>query len=238
VSVPGGAAGAGNAYVILGSNTPKMRVQTLNAAAPFLGLSTNWDLATGTQDDVTKQSWGLMLRHDNDTLQVSRKPAGAAQANLLTLDNAGNLTITGKLFPAGITYRASAGTSFRYAASSNISTTALTRILGSASITTSGGLVLVCVNLDGRFYPINTGIQFLAIEVQRSGTNITDWVTEYEIPSGSFNHGFGVGGLFPILDKPAAGTYTYDVYVRVPTTSQIYRTGSYTSSTIQVYEFG
>jgi len=98
VSVPGGAAATGTASVILGSNTAKARVQTLNTVASqntWLSMSVNRDVAAGTQDDATKVSWSSVINISLDNLAVSRQPAGGANVALLTLDNAGNLTLPG-----------------------------------------------------------------------------------------------------------------------------------------------
>jgi hypothetical protein len=97
VSVPGGAAGAGVATVLLGSNTAKARLQTNNAAAtPWLALSTNRDSMTAAQDDATKPSWQMTLRSDIDQASIVRAPAGSsAVANLLVLNNTGQLIVPG-----------------------------------------------------------------------------------------------------------------------------------------------
>jgi len=198
-------------------------------------------------DDTTRPNWSIQV-DNNDQFAAYRAPATAGApaytkpfyvngADGKTYCTLGNSQINAPMLIPGAAWRTSAGTASRAAAATNISSTALTQILASNPITTSGGLVIICVNLDGRFYPVQTGVQFLVVEIQRSGTNIFDWITEYEIPAGSFNHAFGVGGLCPVLEKPAAGTYTYTVLVRMSTTSQIYRTGSYSSSTIAIYEF-
>src|SRR5215471_16928943 len=97
VSVPGGAAGAGTASVILGSNTAKARLQTNNAATPAGAfLTTNRDAVTGTQDDATKPSWQFYISSQSDSAVWARAAAGSGTAaTLATLDNAGNLTLTG-----------------------------------------------------------------------------------------------------------------------------------------------
>src|SRR5262252_534410 len=93
VSVPGGAAGAGTASVILGSNTPKCRLETGNtAASPWLVMSANKSNVTGAQDDASKVSWEALLRCDTDQFVVRRTPAGGSFANLLLVDNVGHLT--------------------------------------------------------------------------------------------------------------------------------------------------
>src|SRR5262252_3533130 len=93
LSVPGGAAGAGTASVILGSNTPKCRLETGNtAASPWLVMSANKSNVTGAQDDASKVSWEALLRCDTDQFVVRRTPAGGSFANLLLVDNVGHLT--------------------------------------------------------------------------------------------------------------------------------------------------
>src|SRR5262245_28956283 len=104
VSVPGGAAGAGAASIIHGSNTAKARIQTINTGASIgsAGLLANRDWTTNTQDDTTKPSWALLLRTDSDNAVIQRNPVGSNTSTaLLTLDNAGNLTI-GPTTGAGI----------------------------------------------------------------------------------------------------------------------------------------
>src|SRR5262245_61379851 len=103
VSVPGGAAGAGSAAVILGSNTAKARLQTDNTVTPsWCALSTNRNAITGVQDDTTKPSWHLVLRSDSDACIIARQPAAGTLTNFLTLDNAGNLTQVGGTFKLNV----------------------------------------------------------------------------------------------------------------------------------------
>jgi len=92
VAILGGAAGAGVATVILGSNTAKARVQTNNTtAAPAIFLTANRDAATGAQDDTSKPSWQLQLNATSDQVNLTRNPPGGAGVTLLTLDNAGSI---------------------------------------------------------------------------------------------------------------------------------------------------
>jgi len=94
VSVPGGAAAAGTAYIILGSNTAKARLQSSNTTTPaWLALTTNRDNVASTQDDATKPSWQLTLNSSTDLAAIARQPAGGALATLFTLDNTGGLTL-------------------------------------------------------------------------------------------------------------------------------------------------
>src|SRR5262252_7012434 len=94
VSVPGGAAGAGAANILLGSNTVKARLQSNNATTPaYVALSVNRDVAAGAFDDATKPAWYGRLDANLDQYVVARAPAGGAFSTLLTLDNVGNLMI-------------------------------------------------------------------------------------------------------------------------------------------------
>jgi len=96
VSVPGGAAGAGVASVLLGSNTAKARVQSNNATTPAaVTLTTNRDAVANTQDDATKPSWQLALNSAVDNCSIGRAPAGGAYGALVTLDNTGRLVVPG-----------------------------------------------------------------------------------------------------------------------------------------------
>jgi hypothetical protein len=98
VSVPGGAAAAGAASVLLGSNPTKGRLQ-LNNVSPLVAslvLTANRDAVANTQDDATKPSWQLGLNANADAAVVQRQPAGGALATLLTLDSAGNLAVPGQ----------------------------------------------------------------------------------------------------------------------------------------------
>src|SRR5215510_15597454 len=97
VSIPGGAAGAGGASLILGSNTAKARLQTNNAAAlpAYVTLSTNRDSIAGTQDDATKSSWGLSLNaaSANDSATIWRQPAGGTATNFVSVLSDGSLVL-------------------------------------------------------------------------------------------------------------------------------------------------
>jgi len=94
VSVPGGAAGAGAANLLLGSNTVKARVQSNNTTTPaYLAMSVNRDVVVGAFDDATKPAWYERLDANLDQYVVARAPAGGGFSTLFTLDSAGNLTL-------------------------------------------------------------------------------------------------------------------------------------------------
>ncbi len=85
------------ASAIFGSTTVKGRLTSqVSGANAVLSLNVNRDLTNvNAQDDATKPSWGLTLRHDLDYFAVQRSPAGSTtQTNLLTLDG-GSLTLAG-----------------------------------------------------------------------------------------------------------------------------------------------
>jgi len=95
VSVPG--AGGGPGTVILGNRTIKTRVMEQgNNDLAYLTL--NGALTAGNawvQDDVSKPTWAVQL-YTGDSFSVVRFPPGAgSSATLLTLDNAGNLSLPG-----------------------------------------------------------------------------------------------------------------------------------------------
>jgi len=94
VAVLGGAAGAGTASILLGSNTGKARIQSLNTtAAPWIALTTNRDAVTNAQDDSSKPSWQLTINSNGDNTIIGRAAPGVTTpTSLLTLDNAGSIT--------------------------------------------------------------------------------------------------------------------------------------------------
>jgi len=86
--------------VTLGSTTAKGRVVAL-ASGPSVSLSTNWT-ALNAQDDAVRASWQLLLDPNlpvaQDRLTVSRMaPGGTPTTTLLSLDNAGRLTVPGSI---------------------------------------------------------------------------------------------------------------------------------------------
>jgi hypothetical protein len=82
------------AVALLPFGTAKLRLQAHNTVSGG-GIFENRDWVNGNvQDDATKPSWGLMLRSDSDNVLIQRQPAGSSSpANLLALDNGGNLTL-------------------------------------------------------------------------------------------------------------------------------------------------
>jgi len=96
--MPGDA--SGNAIAV-GQQTAKTRLfsyptipityLSINAKLTGSGGSAGW-----AYDDATKSSWAMQMRTDSDNVIVTRfAPGSTAGQNLLTLDNAGNLLITG-----------------------------------------------------------------------------------------------------------------------------------------------
>jgi len=97
VSVPGPTTGTAVASVIAGSRTVKHRLIG-NPSADVAYWSTNAALnqtaGAFAQDDATKPSWMAVTNIGGDSFQVYRVPAGSTAASvLLTLDNAGRLTL-------------------------------------------------------------------------------------------------------------------------------------------------
>src|SRR5215472_11003913 len=96
VSIPGGAAGAGSAALLLGSNPPKVRLQTDNTAVtPWVALSLNRDAMTGVIDDTSKPAWQQTMNASADNWGIARQPAGGSYTQLLILNNLGMLNVPG-----------------------------------------------------------------------------------------------------------------------------------------------
>jgi len=97
VAIPGPTTGADQGQLTLGTRTVKGRVMA-HPGADWLGVSCNqsYNGTTWVQDDATKPSWDLNIYPGGDQFNIERIPAGSTTAaNLLKLDNAGNLTLTG-----------------------------------------------------------------------------------------------------------------------------------------------
>lgn len=91
VTLPGD---TNKATIIMGTQSVKTRLQAYNQAG-WADFSVNRDAVANTQDDTSRPSWDILLRSDTDGCQIRRAPAAGAMANLLAVDNAGNLTISG-----------------------------------------------------------------------------------------------------------------------------------------------
>jgi Chaperone of endosialidase/Repeat of unknown function (DUF5907) len=81
--------------VSTGASTAKAHVFGTTARAELA-----WNIGPGsTEDDVAKSAWRLQLRSDVDSMLVTRLAPGATGngTTLLTLDGAGNVTISGTL---------------------------------------------------------------------------------------------------------------------------------------------
>jgi len=110
--------------IVAGVPTPKARlIHNQSLALSYLtenvaltNTAPNW-----AQDDVSKSSWALSLNAASDLAVVGRIPAGSTtMANLLLVDNAGNVTMPGVPAtgsPAVIVGAASGGGKARFLAS-------------------------------------------------------------------------------------------------------------------------
>jgi len=185
VAVLGGAAGAGVATVILGSNTAKARVQTNNTtAAPAIFLTANRDAATGAQDDTSKPSWQLQLNATSDQVNLTRNPPGGAGVTLLTIDSGGVSYFNGPDGTGSTVYctgtGASIGGNFRGRQGRGV-TGALTPTLSSdilCSLTASG------VRAAGTTFNEQGIFRCEAVENWSATANGTRWVL-YATPIGS-----------------------------------------------------
>lgn len=84
----------------MGTQLAKARLITRNTAS-WAAWSLNTDTGVGTQDDASKVSWEILLRADQDNIQMRRKAtSGGAATALLTLGSAG-LSVTGTTLSTG-----------------------------------------------------------------------------------------------------------------------------------------
>jgi len=169
--------------------------------------------------DATKPSWVLQLSAQaaSDVAQFVHRAANAASGTVtvpLWLDNAGNLTITGKL-SGGAATGARQHVSPGGFSTSTYNTPVLVYTL--PAITTRGGAVLLVMNHTLYYTSSATaGNGQIATLIFRNGTQIT---------LHQQNYGSGGGQIVvPIpaltyLDTPPAGTYTYDLRVQLASTT-------------------
>jgi hypothetical protein len=97
VVIPGPtASGADQTQLVLGARTIKARVGSLLATYDVAGLTSNrfWDGTAYQRDDTSKPSWMIGLDVAADQVTIQHHTAAGVNATLLTLDNAGNLTVT------------------------------------------------------------------------------------------------------------------------------------------------
>jgi hypothetical protein len=244
LSIPGDP--ATGARLVMGTPTIKGRSQSSNTVAtPWYGISSNRDTLSGAIDDTTRPAWEILLRNDLDSIQFRRAPiGGGAVVATMTLDGAtGKLacaladrSVTTPMMAVNGAYRSFGGQTFAYAVASNI--TSITNVtLLRATIVCQGGLILCVGNLNATFYPNVTGRQYYAIDLVRAGSGVAaSWYGEAEIPAGSFAHGFPIAGSFFAIVAPPAGSYTFEYQVRVGSTSNVFRTGSWVTGSFSMFE--
>src|SRR5215813_11999524 len=90
------AAAAAGANEIVNAGGPTNTVKAhlgINGTDGRLNLSTNQNIVTGAADDTSKLAWTLDMGGSGDNLGLYRSPAGASLswANMLSVDNAGNV---------------------------------------------------------------------------------------------------------------------------------------------------
>jgi len=210
----GGLAG-GAAVVSLGNQTWRGRMLTNNAAAaPYIALSSNRSPA-GASDDATKVAWQLTMGAAADSFAVGRTPVSGTFGNLLSVDGAtgkttctlADNTVTRAMLASGS--NAAAG-----AIATNFTTTtynAWVKVLDLGSITTKGNRVLLTSGPGLNYNTLSNTNNPVGLLFRRSGTDVTGsgaWfnyalIGTYAMPSHT------------AVDNPAAGTYTYSLWVYV-----------------------
>lgn len=239
--VIGGILFAGGAAPLVG------KLSTLGGTDGRVILSANDPYAPG---DATKASWVLYMDPAGaDYTFIGRRASNAATGAvtpILQCNANGKVSCTladssvtkPMMAPGSTAFRTSTGTTFRYTANTNITSTTGVAILRSA-LTTSGGTVLVVVSAAGKFYPVNTGSQIMFYRLTRDGGALQDFFIEAEIPAGSLTHGFPASMNITYVDAspPAAGLHTYELLAFVGAAGNVYHTGLYTPGELYTYEF-
>jgi hypothetical protein len=216
VSVPGGAAAAGTAMLLLGSNTARGRVTSDNAISPaWIALTTNRDPKAATQDDATKSSWQLALNSSADNFTVQRQAAGAGLTPFLTLDSTGHLSV--KAMAAAINNN-NVGQAIA-------ATTWTTATLGTTGQDSSGG-VMPLPGSSQLKSPTTGGWMLLASTCNWSAAAQTNYLAIQASPDGST-------GWSTIAQAGATNSFTMTTAVLTyPATTQYYRVQGYSTTAL------
>jgi len=216
VSVPGGAAGAGVAAALFGSNTAKARIQSPNTSTPArLWLTTNRDgnaVGTAGQDDATKPSWQLSVDSAADNCSIQRQPAGGSPTSLLGLDNAGNLSLAGRLQGIVSTRQAVAGP-VSFTTSGAAGTWKQVCVTPALTIP-AGAVVWVFCTVAVGYAPANASANTVYLRLARDGTG---GGTGTELQKNRWDMSGIASGLvalptfFSYDISPPAGSHTYDL---------------------------
>jgi hypothetical protein len=170
--------------------------------------------------NTSKAGWGLYIRSDSDSMHIDRQPAGGGAAQrMLTLDGpTGKLTATlannminSAMMTAGASVRAGVTANFPVSGVWT-NTGGWVNILNIGTLSTRGGPVLILA-WPGWNYVGGTAANAVYVASARNGGIFT--ATKYDVVSGS---GLSVFPLPPIafIDwYPAAGSYTYAIYIYV-----------------------
>src|SRR5499427_159311 len=201
---------ATRAQIVLGgTTTAKARVLAANAgaAASWISLGCNRDPYTGSVDDTTKAAWQMTLNPTNDNFVIGRQPSGGGYGNLLTLDNAGNLTITGKLNVTATSSQvqaANTNTTFSFSTYDTWSGAVVTF----PAIVCRGGIVFISGALNLTYTQLgSSGGANILVGLYRNGVQQRQYASRV---------GGSVITPYPwafFMDWPGAGTWTYDLRI-------------------------
>jgi hypothetical protein len=209
-------------FTVLGTQTAKTRLIASNTLT-WASWSLNNNTFANTQDDATKPSWEILLRPDNDRIEMRRKaPAGGLTTPLYlngadgkTYCTLANNSINAPMLGIGTTIRAGAtGNMTANFNSNNVTGTWIS--VGSVAITTSGGYVLVSA-VPALIYAGASGV-VVYTAIKRDATILASW---------KFTPSASTGGVLQwplpatgvIWDAAPAGAHTYYVIVYVGTTA-------------------
>ena len=94
LSVPGPATGDQTA-IYFGTGTPKGHLSILPGYNQLHLAANRFFNGAWARDDTSKVAWDVGLKMDSDTFEITHTVVAGTETTLLTLDNAGNLTIAG-----------------------------------------------------------------------------------------------------------------------------------------------
>src|SRR5262252_619249 len=232
----------GQTQVVVGARAggSRMRLQSL-PGINWDGITSNgaYDGTNWASDDSTRASWSLVMAPATDTTGnftvQYRAPNAAASAYSipLSIDNAGNCTIAGKYFPAGLAIRnaatAAVPNNFN---SNNVLNTWLS--VASVNITTAGGTV--CIFAMPAWYYAGSGGVICYVGIFRGGTQLLS--VKVNISTGaSAIQTMGLPTLAYVDSPgPAAGAQSYSCRCYVTSTSANILVGADNNGFIQALE--
>jgi len=149
----------------------------------------------------------MTLNPTNDNFVIGRQPSGGGYGNLLTLDNAGNLTITGKLNVTATSSQvqaANTNTTFSFSTYDTWSGAVVTF----PAIVCRGGIVFISGALNLTYTQLgSSGGANILVGLYRNGVQQRQYASRV---------GGSVITPYPwafFMDWPGAGTWTYDLRI-------------------------